>query len=67
MIDIVGPVPAGAHGGCVECDPTDDRAEDDDLFVFVLGRHKTRLCRVHLTMLGESVARKLAGRRGFDA
>jgi hypothetical protein len=61
VIDIVGPVPAGAHGGCIECDPTDDRAADDDLFVFVLGGQKTRVCRVHLAMLGESVTRKLAG------
>lgn len=57
MIDILGPVTAAAHGGCVECDPTDDRGEDDDLYVFVLGTFKIRLCRQHLAMLQASIAR----------
>ena len=58
MIDILGPVVAASHGGCVECDPNDDRG--DDLFVFVLGGFKLRLCRQHLAMLRDSIARKLA-------
>lgn len=61
MIDILGPVIAAAHGGCVECDPNDDRG--DDLHVFQLGGFKLRLCRQHLAMLGESIARKLAAER----
>lgn len=55
MIDILGPVTAAAHGGCVECDPTDDRG--DDLFVFALGGHKIQLCRHHLAALQLSAAR----------
>ena len=55
MIDLLGPVPAGVHGGCVECDPNDDRG--DDLYVFVLGGFKIRLCRQHLAMLQSSIAR----------
>ncbi len=57
MIDILGPVIAAAHGGCVECDPTDDRGEDDELFVFLLGGHKIQLCRHHLAMLQVSIGR----------
>ena len=56
MIDILGPVIAAAHGGCIECDPNDDRG--DDLYVFVLGGHKIRLCRQHLAMLGSSITRR---------
>lgn len=55
MIDILGPVIAAAHGGCVECDPNDDRG--DDLYVFQLGSFKIRLCRSHLLMLEQSLAR----------
>lgn len=54
MIDVLGPVPAAAHGGCVECDPNDDRG--DDLYVFMLGNVKIRLCRQHLVMLKTSIA-----------
>lgn len=54
MIDILGPVTAAAHGGCVECDSHDDRG--DDLYVFVLGSFKIRLCRQHLVMLQASIA-----------
>lgn len=60
MIDILGPVTAAAHGGCVECDPNDDRG--DDLYVFVLGSFKLRLCRQHLAMLQASLARAVAAR-----
>lgn len=60
MIDILGPVTAAAHGGCVECDPTDDRSYDDDLYVFMLGSFKIRLCRQHLAMLKESITRAAA-------
>lgn len=60
MIDILGPVTAAAHGGCVECDPNDDRG--DDIHVFVLGGYKVRLCRQHLTML-EDAARRARERR----
>lgn len=60
MIDILGPVTAAAHGGCNECDPTDDRSEDDDLYVFVLGSFKIRLCRQHLVMLQTSIVRTLS-------
>ena len=60
MIDILGPVPAAAHGGCVECDPTDDRSNDDDLYVFQLGSFKIRLCRGHLAMLQASLAKAAA-------
>ena len=62
MIDILGPVPAAAHGGCIECDPTDDRGGDDNLYVFVLGSFKIRLCRQHLAMLKESMARTVDAR-----
>ena len=55
MIGILGPVTAAAHGGCVECDPRDDRG--DDLYVFQLGGFTVRLCRQHLAMLKESIAR----------
>ena len=57
MIDILGPVTAAAHGGCVECDPNDDRG--DDLYVFQLGSFKIRLCRQHLLMLQESIKRAI--------
>lgn len=57
MIDILGPVRAAVHGSCVECDPTDDRSEEDDLYVFQLGSFKIRLCRQHLVMLEQSIAR----------
>lgn len=57
MIDILGPVTAAAHGGCVECDPTDDRGYGDALYVFLLGGHKLTLCRQHLAMLCDSLAR----------
>ena len=57
MIDILGPVTAAAHGGCVECNSTDDRSHDDDIYVFVLGGFKIRLCRQHLAMLRSSIAR----------
>lgn len=60
MIDILGPVTAAAHGGCVECDPNDDRGGDDDLYVFVLGSFKIRLCRLHLATLQRSLARAAA-------
>jgi len=60
VIDILGPVTAAAHGGCVECDPNDDRG--DDLYVFVLGSFKLRLCRQHLAMLQASLARAVAAR-----
>lgn len=60
MIDILGPVTAAVHGGCVECDPNDDRG--DDLYVFTLGSFKIRLCRQHLAMLKESIARAAARR-----
>ena len=53
MIDVLGPVTAAAHGGCVECDPHDDRG--DDLYVFILGSFKIRLCRQHLAMLQASI------------
>jgi hypothetical protein len=62
VIDVLGPVPAAAHGGCVECDPNDDRG--DDLYVFQLGGSKIRLCRPHLTMLQAGIAR--AGVRKLD-
>lgn len=55
MIDILGPVTAAAHGGCVECDPHDDRG--DDLYVFRLGRFTIRLCRHHLVMLEMGITR----------
>ena len=55
MIDVLGPVTAAAHGGCMECDPNDDRG--DDLFVFQLGSFKLRLCRHHLSMLRASLER----------
>jgi len=55
MIDVLGPVTAATHGGCMECDPHDDRG--DDLFVFQLGGFKIRLCRHHLVMLRESLGR----------
>lgn len=58
MIDILGPVTAAAHGGCVECDPNDDRG--DDLFVFLLGGYKIRLCRSHLATLETSLRNKRA-------
>jgi hypothetical protein len=54
MLDILGPVTAAAHGGCVECDPNDDRG--DDLYVFRLGGYTLRLCRQHLAMLQASIA-----------
>jgi len=57
VIDVLGPVAAAAHGECVECDPHDDRG--DDLYVFVLGNLKIRLCRQHLAMLQASLARPL--------
>jgi len=57
VIDILGPVSATDHGGCVECDPNDDRG--DDIHVFVLGTFKIRLCRQHLRMLESSAARAL--------
>lgn len=57
MIDILGPVTAAAHGGCIECDPTDDRSEDADLYIFRIGSFKIRLCRQHLTMLQAGIAR----------
>jgi hypothetical protein len=57
VIDILGPVTAAAHGGCVECDPTDDRSYGDDLYVFQLGIFTIRLCRQHLAMLEASLAR----------
>ena len=57
MIDILGPVTAEAHGCCVECDQTDDRGGDDDLYVFVLGSFKIRLCRQHLAMLQARITR----------
>jgi hypothetical protein len=57
MIDILGPVTAAAHGGCIECDPNDDRG--DDLHVFQLGRFKICLCRPHLAMLEQSIAKSL--------
>lgn len=53
MINILGPVTAAAHGGCLECDPNDDRG--DDLYVFSLGTFKIRLCRQHLAMLQAGV------------
>ena len=55
VIDILGPVTAAAHGGCIECDPNDDRG--DDLYVFALGGCTIRLCRHHLEMLQASIAR----------
>jgi len=58
MIDILGPVTAAAHGGCIECDPNDDRG--DDLYVFVLGSFKIRLCRQHCAMLQRILARDAA-------
>lgn len=58
MIDILGPVITAAHGGCIECDPNDDRG--GDLYVFMLGGTKIRLCRQHLAMLRESLARAAA-------
>jgi len=57
MIDVLGPVTAAAHGGCVECDPSDDRG--DDIHVFVLGGYQVRLCRRHLAMLETGVRRAL--------
>lgn len=60
MIDVLGPVTAAAHGGCIECDPTDDRGEEDDLYVFRLGGFTLRLCRQHLMMLQTSFARTIA-------
>lgn len=60
MIDILGPVTAAAHGGCVECDPNDDRG--DDIHVFTLGNYQIRLCRQHLAML-EDAARRMRERR----
>jgi hypothetical protein len=56
VIDILGPVTAAAHGGCVECDPNDDRG--DDLYVFRLGGFTIRLCRHHFTMLEQSLVDK---------
>ena len=55
MIDVLGPVIAAAHGGCMECDPRDDRG--DDIFVFQLGSFKIRLCHAHLSMLRASLQR----------
>lgn len=55
MIDILGPVIAAAHGGCLECDPNDDRG--DDIYVFQLGSFTIRLCRQHLAMLRTSIER----------
>lgn len=57
MIDVLGPVTAAEHGRCVECDPYDDRG--DDLYVFVLGSFKIRLCRQHLAMLRASLVKPL--------
>lgn len=54
MIDVLGPVTATAHGGCVECDPNDARG---DLYVFQLGSFKLRLCRHHLARLRTSIER----------
>lgn len=45
MIDVLGPVIAAAHGGCMECDPNDDRG--DDIYVFQIGSFKIRLCQQH--------------------
>ena len=59
MIDILGPVIAATHGGCIECDPNDDRG--DDLYVFLLGGQKIRLCREHLAMLGSSITHRFFG------
>jgi hypothetical protein len=56
MIDILGPVIAAAHGGCIECDPNDDRG--DDIYVFMLGGQKLRLCRSHLATLATSITRR---------
>lgn len=55
MIDILGPVTAAAHGGCIECDPHDDRG--DDLYIFRLGSFTIRLCRHHLATLQANIAR----------
>jgi hypothetical protein len=56
MIDILGPVIAAAHGGCLECDPNDDRG--DDIYVFMIGSFKIRLCRQHAIQLHTSLQRK---------
>lgn len=52
MIDVLGPATTAAHGGCVECDPNDDRGD-------VLGGYQVRLCRHHLAMLEASIRRAL--------
>jgi len=59
VIDILGPVAAAAHGGCMECDPHDDRG--DDLYVFQIGSFKIRLCRQHLAMLQAGIVRTTIG------
>lgn len=59
MIDILGPVTPARHGGCLECDPTDPRSEDDDIYVFLLGGLKVRLCRQHASMLRQSLERSM--------
>ena len=55
VIDVLGPVVAAAHGGCMECDPNDDRG--DDIHVFMLGGRKVCLCRSCLTALRASLER----------
>ena len=60
MIDLLDPVTAAVHGGCLEYEPNDDRG--NDLYVFVLGSFKIRLCQQHLAMLKESVARAIDAR-----
>jgi hypothetical protein len=45
-----------AHGGCIECDPNDDRG--DDIYVFMLGSQKIQLCRSHLATLATSITRR---------
>jgi hypothetical protein len=55
VIDVLGPVIAAAHGGCMECDPNDDRG--DDIYVFQLGSFKIRLCRQHCVMLRTGLVR----------
>lgn len=57
MIEIFGPTTAAARGGCMECDPTDDRGGDDEIYVLPLGGFTIRLCRHHVMVLQVQLGR----------
>lgn len=58
MIDVLGPVRAAEHGGCMECDASDSDGRGDDIFVFQIGIFTIRLCRSHVAMLRTSLPEK---------